>query len=112
MKTFLFIFALSLSLISLSKESCSRVESPSKDACNNGLSDSDKKYFEKCCYVKYKNDGSDTEHQECWPLTKYKFEHINDVKKNYQFQYSDTMVIECNSHYIKFGLLSLALLFI
>ncbi len=113
MKSFLFLFALSLLSLSLSKEDgCETVTSPSKDACNNALSADDKKYFERCCYTKYRRDGYDKDTEECLPLTKYKFEHINDVKTTYQFQYSGTFVIECKAHYIKFGLLSLALLFI
>ena len=111
MKSFLFLFA--LSLLSLSKEDgCQSVTSPTKDACNNALSADDKKYFERCCYAKYRRDGYDKDTEVCLPLTKYKFEHINDVKTNYQFEYSGTFVIECKAHYIKFGLLSLALLFI
>ena len=111
MKSFLFLFA--LSLLSLSKEDgWGSVTSPSKDACNKALSADEKKYFEKCCYIKYREDGKDKDSERSGLLTKYKFEHINDMKNTFQFEYSDTFVIECKAHYIKFGLLSLALLFI
>ena len=110
MKSFLLVFV--LSLLSLSKENCIGIAKPSKDACNNGLTDDDKKHFERCCYAKYRLDGYDTDTEECLPLTKYKFEHVKDAIDDYQFKYSGTFVIECKADYIKFGLLSLALLFI
>ena len=111
MKPFLFIFVLSLlSLSNVLSENCIQITEPTKEKCNKGLTDADKKYFERCCYVKYRADGEDEDTQKCLPLTKYKFEHMLDVKKNYAFDYSNTWVIECKANYFKFSLLSLAAL--
>jgi hypothetical protein len=113
MKSFLFIFVLSLlSLSSVLSEDCINIKGATKDICNKGLSEADKKYYERCCYVKYRADGADKDTEKCLPLTKYKFEHMLDVKKQYAFDYSNTWVIECNSNYVKFSLLSLVLLLI
>ena len=113
MKSFLFIFVLSLlSLSSVLSEDCKYIKGATKDVCNKGLSENDKKYYERCCYVKYRKDGRDTDTEQCLPLTKYKFEQMLDVKKQYAFDYSNTWVIECNSNYVKFSLLSLVLLLI
>ena len=80
---------------------------PTKDACNKALSADDRKYFESCCYVKFREDGHDKDSEGCLPLTKYKFEHIKDA---------NTIIINLNivvllllnfkAHYIIFGLLS------
>ena len=117
MKSFLFIFILfllNLSNVISDGEGCTTIKSDeaSKDKCNKALSDTDKKYYEKCCYVAYKTDGQDTEAKGCQLFTKYKFEHVKDVIKQNQFQVSGTYVLECKANYIKYSLLSLALLFI
>ena len=115
MKSFLFIFILSLLSISniLSKEEgCSNVSDKNKENCNAGLNADDKKNFEKCCYVKYKETPLSQETIKCELLTKYQFEHIKDVIKSNQYHYSDTYTIECKANYIKLSLFSLALLFI
>ena len=58
MKSFLFIFVLSLlSLSSVLSENCKYIKGATKDVCNKGLSENDKKYYERCCYVKYRADG-------------------------------------------------------
>ncbi len=113
MKSFLFIFVLSLlSISTVLSTDCMSITEPTKEKCNNGLSDADKKYFERCCYVKYRLDGYDHDTERCLALTKYKFENMLDVKKQYAFEYSGTWVIECKANYVKFSLLSLLLLFI
>lgn len=117
MKSFLFIFILSLLSISniLSKEEgCQKISSssPNKENCNNAMNADDKKYFEKCCYVKYKDAGQDKDTEGCQLLSKYQFEHIKDEIKHSQYTHSGTYNIECKADYIKFSLLSLALLFI
>jgi hypothetical protein len=115
MKSFLFVFILSLLSISniLTKdEGCTKVTTPNKENCNSALSSDDKQYFEKCCYYKYKVDGDSKDTEGCILYTKYKFEHVKDVIKQEQFAHSGTYVLECKANYIKFGLLSLALLFI
>ncbi len=115
MKSFLFIFILSLLSISniLSKEEgCSKVATPNKDNCNAGISAEDKNNYEKCCYLKFTYPPGAKETNKCELLTKYQFEHLKDVIKNDQYHYSGTYTIECKANYIKFGLLSLVLLFI
>ena len=115
MKSFLFIFILSLISISnilSAEEGCNQVSTKSKESCNAAMNADDKKYFEKCCFEKYKNAGSDTETQNCKLLSKYQFENLKDVIRSEQYTHSGTYVIECKANYIKYSLLSLALLFI
>jgi hypothetical protein len=115
MKSFLFIFILSLLNISnilSNEEGCGKVTSYNKENCNNAINSDDKKNYEKCCYLKFRQTGADKDSEGCTLLTKYQFEHVKDVIRQNQYTYSGTYVIECKANYIKFSLLSLALLFI
>lgn len=116
MKSILFIFIISLlsiSNIQSKEEGCGKITSDfSKEKCNDALNEDDKKNYEKCCFVKYKKTPTSEEIKGCQLLTKYQFEHVKDVIKATQYQYSNTYTLECKAYYIKFSLLSLALLFI
>ena len=113
MQTYLFILTLlCLGFIHSSGEGCYRIsyENPSKETCNNALSEDEKKYGnEKCCYMKCKINGKEKE--SCESFTKYQFEHLNFKDLKYECGSDDGFSIECDSNYFKLSLLSLIFLF-
>ena len=92
---------------------CRRVENPSKETCNAGLSEEDKERgYKYCCFVRYKELGDNEEKTECEPITEYQYKNIDEYVKFYKlFEIkSDDFNIECGSNFFKFSFLSLILL--
>ena len=91
---------------------CKHIENPTKEACNSGLTDEDKKNgYMYCCYARYKRaDGK--ERTDCVGLTDYQYKSIDDYVKYIKLIEieNDDLNIECGSIFFKFSFLSLILL--
>ena len=109
---------------------CSSTENPkSADDCKGKLDDNDKTYskYEYCCYESY---SKKSESNKCTGLTKKEYDNIGKYVKiskkyieiaelNHEIDpdtYKDNdfgkYKIECNSYYLKFGILILYLFLI
>ena len=108
---------------------CGSITSPkSASDCNGKLNDDDKNNkYEYCCYESYSKKSDEN---ECQGLTKKEYENIGKYvkirKKNIEvaklyneidpdtYKYEDVgkYKIECNSNYLKFGILILYLFLI
>ena len=92
---------------------CRRIENPSKEACNAGLSEEDKEDGKKyCCFIRFKRPGETKDETLCRAITEYQYKNIDEYTKYYRvFELStDDFNIECSSIFFKFSFLSLILL--
>ena len=119
MKAIIILF-ISLCLFSFINLTCEPDEENNKirdsDDCKDRAFSSeeieDNKY--KCCYMRTKVNLNTRKGKlyQCIGLTKNEYDVVKDLIKKYEAETGvDDVKIDCNSSYIKFGLLSLLLLF-
>ena len=92
---------------------CRRVENPSKETCNAGLSEEDKEDGKThCCFIRFKRSGAPKDETLCSAITEYQYKNIDELAKYFSlFEIAtDDFNIECSSIFVKFSFLSLILL--
>ncbi len=103
MKFYHIILILLLIVYINTEDDCDDIKNPSsKKDCNGKLSSNDKeKKYTHCCFLE--NDGQ----KACLSFTQKEFDDIEKNMKEAKDKGEKVGSIECNSSYIKIGLLSL-----
>lgn len=102
MKFYHIILVLLLIAYINTEDGCKSIKNPSKKSdCNGKLSSTEQNKYSHCCYVD--ND----EGKACVALKKDEFDSLEQNIKEAKDKGEKVGTIECNSSYLKIGLLSL-----
>ena len=101
-----------LTLIAYVYLNCESISTPSKKACNDGLTDVDKNTYgySHCCYYKYSYNGKTEE--SCEGINKPLYDNIKAYITGLEIGGLKVDSLDCGASYLKLGIFALIFLFI